>query len=228
VQMLSHSKEVSHIVLRRWSLGLVFATALGVLSLAAAPAAAAAPAGAPGPVANIPDVAMLQPADLGGHETSPADDDLRPWLRPPQPCVAYRSAAKRGADRAIRAVYPVGDVRPTVLVEYVAVYRAGGAAQYLRELQRAVSRCRGCTDEGRSWRIVDRGIVGRHSLLLAVSETVSYGDTSSRVKTTYIAVARTGHAIVVLADIGWEVGDGHEALVRDLAPLAVARASVLR
>ncbi|MFI1994532.1 hypothetical protein [Actinoplanes sp. NPDC020271] len=210
----------------RLGIGAVLALCLGLPSLAMATPAAAAPGtGAPS-VISVPDEAMLQPADLGGVETMPAADDLRPWLRPPQPCALYRSAALRGADRAVEAVYPVGDVRPTVLLEYVAVYRGGGAAQYLRELTRAVTRCSGCTDTGRTWQVVGTGIAGRHSLLLSVRETVGYeGD--NRVQTSYVAVARTGHAIVVLADIGWEIGDGHEAVVRDLAPVAVARAAVV-
>jgi hypothetical protein len=171
---------------------------------------------------------MLQPADLGGVETAPAAEDLRLWLRPPQPFGPYRSAAARGADRAVQVLYPVGEVRPTVLLEYVAVYRGAGAAQYLREIDRAIGPCGGRTDvAGRTWRIVGREIAGRHSLLLSVSEVTGYED-STRVKTTYVAVARTGHAIVVLADIGWEVGDGHETLVRGLAPAAVSRAAILR
>lgn len=226
--MFGHSREGSQTVLRWWGLGAVLTAALGVLSLAvAAPAVAVPPVSAGRPVASIPDAAMLQPVDLGGRETSPAADDLRPWLRPPQPFVIYRSAVKRGADRAVQVLYPAGEVRPTVLLEYVAVYRGGGAAQYMREIERVVSRRGGCADEGRTWRIVDRMIGGRHSLLLSVSEIVGY-EGSSRVKTSYVAVARTGHVIVVLADIGWEVGDGHEAIVRELAPLAVARAAILR
>jgi hypothetical protein len=212
----------------RWGAAAVLAAVPGVLSLTAVAPAAASPAGAGRPVTLIPAAAMLQPGDLDGVETSPAADDLRPWLRPAQPFGPYRSAAEQGADRAVQALYPVGDVRPTVLLEYVAVYRGAGAAQYLREIQRAVGRCCGRTDaDGRTWRIVDRGIAGRHSMLLSVAEVAGY-EGSTRVKTTYVAVARTGHAIVVLADIGWEAGAGHEALVRRLAPAAVARAAIMR
>jgi len=212
----------------RSGIGVVLALALGVLSLVAASPAGASPlAGHPRPVTVIPDGAMLQPADLGGVETMPAAGDLRPWLRPPQPAGPYRSLAKRGADRAIQALYPVSDIRPTVLLEYVAVFRGAGAAQYLRELTRAVTRCGGVTDQGRTWRVVGTGLAGRHSLLLSVRETVGY-DGGNRVQTSYVAVARTGHAIVVLADIGWELGDGHQELVSGLAPVAVERAAVLR
>jgi hypothetical protein len=60
-----------------------------------------------------------------------------------------------------------------------------------------------------------------------VTETVGY-DGGERVKTSYVAIVRTGHAIVVLADIGWELGDGHASLVHGLVPAAVARAAMLR
>jgi hypothetical protein len=209
----------------KWGATAVLAAALGVVSLTPAAAAVASPGGR---ATSVPASAMLQPVDIGGVETSPAAEDLRPWLRPPQPFGPYRSAAERGADRAVQVLYPVGDVRPTVPLEYVAVYRGAGAAQYLREIERAVGRCGGRTDvDGRTWRVVGRGIAGRHSLLLSVAEVTGYED-STRVKTTYVAVARVGHAIVVLADIGWEVGDGHQTLVRDLAPAAVSRAAILR
>lgn len=210
----------------RWSGTAVLAAALGVLCLMPAAPATASPVGRS--AASVPAEAMLQPADLGGAGTSPAAGDLRPWLRPPQPFGPYRSAAERGADRAVQVLYPVGDTRPTVLLEYVAVYRATGAAQYLREIERAVGRCGGRTDaDGRTWRIIGQGIAGRQSLLLSVSEVTGYED-STRVKTTYVAVARVGHAIVMLADLGWEVGDGHPEIVRHLAPAAVARAAILR
>jgi hypothetical protein len=210
----------------QWGGTAVIAAALGVFSMTSAAPAAASPVGRPS--ASVPAAAMLQPADLSGVETSPAAEELRPWLRPPQPFGPYRSAADRGADRAVQVLYPVGDTRPTVLLEYVAVYRGAGTARYLREIERAVDRCGGRADaDGRTWRIVGRGIAGRQSLLLSVSELAGYED-STRVKTTYVAVARTGHAIVVLADIGWEVGDGHQELVRRIAPAAVARAAILR
>jgi hypothetical protein len=118
-------------------------------------------------------------------------------------------------------------MQPTVLLEYVAIFRGAGAAQYLRELTRAVNRRGGVTDHERTWQVVGTGIAGRHSLLLSVRETVGY-DGGNRVKTSYVAVARTGHAIVVLADTGWELGDGHQSLVRTLTPIAVERAAMLR
>ena len=222
--MFGHSGKDRKTVPRRLIIGAVAAVAVSAVALAVADPAQAMSAGR---VRAIPAAAMLQPADLGGVQVSPADVDLRPWLRPPQPCGSFRSAAKRGADRAVQAVYPVGPVTPTVLLEYVAVYRGSGAAQYLRELQRAVGHCHGCVAAGRTWRIIGRGVAGRQSLLRSVRETVGY-EGSNRVQTTYLAVALTGHAIVVLADIGWEIGDGHVALVRALAPRAVARAAILR
>jgi hypothetical protein len=170
---------------------------------------------------------MLQPADLAGTPTSPAADDLRAWLRPPMPCATYRSAGKVTAARAIQVLYPVAETIPTVLLEHVAVYRAGGAAQYLHELRRALAGCRGCTEHGRGWRIVDTRVGTPDSILVRLTETVEYGDGASRLQSTYVAVARAGNAMVVLADLGWEAGDGHESLVRALAPIAVNRASIV-
>jgi hypothetical protein len=148
ISMLCHPRrddagERVHAGRVRSGIGVVLALAVGALSLmAASPAGAGPTASSSWPVTAIPDEAMLQPADLGGAETAPAADDLRPWLRPPQPFGPYRSDGQRGTERAIQILYPVSDIRPTVLLEYVTVYRGGGAAQYLREFTRAVTRCR--------------------------------------------------------------------------------------
>jgi hypothetical protein len=61
---------------------------------------------------------------------------------------------------ADQVLYPVSDSRPTVLLEYVTVYRGDGAAQYLREFTRAVTRCRGCSDQERTWRVVGTARAG--------------------------------------------------------------------
>jgi hypothetical protein len=199
----------------------------GVLSLmVAAPAAAR---GGTDRTGAIPDAAMLQPADLGGVVPVPAEQDLWPWLRPPAPCARVSGLGVRTAERAVRVVYPVAETQPTVLLEYVAVYRGSGAERYLWRLRRAVSRpCGSCVADGRTWRLSRTGVAGRNSLLLSVSQTVEYPDGTGRVQTAYVVVARVGHAVVVVADGGWEYGDGHRSLVRRLAPIAVHRAAQLR
>jgi hypothetical protein len=174
----------------------------------------------------IPDSAMLQPEDLHGHILGPAPDDLWPNLRPPQPCAdAYPSTRQRRSDRAISGLVGVGE-RPTVVVEEVAVYRSNGARRYLRDLRRALRGCGGVDEQGGRWTVLDTRVAGRDSLLLRLRQDIDYGGPT--IKDTYLAVARVGRALVVVADVGWEDGDGHEALVRELITAAVRRASTLR
>jgi hypothetical protein len=223
----------------------------GVAALVAMSGAPFAPSATAAPAAPVPDSAMLQPADLGGVEVTAAPADLRPYLRPPRPGPAgwYRSQSLRQADRAVSAVVPVGE-RPTVVLEYVATYRAGGASRYLRELHMAVS-CpgrragmmpwhgvmgsgpagygpgqAGARSDGpnRRWSVVDAGLAGPGSLLLRLDERIVDPGGQPLTRSTYVAVARTGATVVVVADLGWETGSGHEAVVRDLIGPAVRRA----
>lgn len=172
----------------------------------------------------IPDAALLQPADLGGASLEPAGDY---WaeLRPPQPCAArpYPSTALVRADRAGWTVIGYGD-RPTVIMEHVATYRAGGAHRYLGDLRRALAACRGLDGDNVRWTIRATGVAGAESLLLTSTRYVDYANTY---KNTWVLVARVGRALVVVADSGWEEGSGHEALVRELSGPAVRRAAVL-
>lgn len=178
--------------------------------------------------AFIPDAALLQPEDLRGASMSPADDDSWPGLRPPQPCAdgTYRSTALRRTDRAASALVGV-DERPTVVVEYLAIYRANGAHRYLRELRRALNRCHGIDEQGNRWKILATGVAGRDSMLLRLRERFEFAG-EIVTKNTYLAVARVGRALVMVADVGWEISDGHRALVRELITPAVRRARILR
>jgi len=176
--------------------------------------------------ASIPDSAMLP--SLVQYEAEPLPADAWPALRPPQPCAdgPYRSAALRRVDRTVSGLVGVGE-RPTVLVEHVTIYRANGAQSYLRQLRRALDRCAGTDARGTEWTVLATGVAGRDSLLLRMREEVDYGDRLV-VKDTYLAVARVGRAVVVVADVGWEDGDGHEPLVRESITTAVRQASILR
>ncbi|GAA3346063.1 hypothetical protein GCM10020358_55630 [Amorphoplanes nipponensis] len=217
---------------RRTALRLAVAAALsGALVATGAPSAGAAPVAsdasrpaALSPVAHhraaprtVPASALLQPADLGGAGTTAVTDDYWAALQPPQPCGPYPSARLRRADRAVQAMIGVDD-RPTVVVNDVAIYAADGAHRYLRQLRRAVAGC------GPGWAVLATGVAGDESVLLRHREHIDYADTD---KDTYVVVARTGRALVVVADTGWETADGHEAVVRDLAPVAVGRAAVV-
>jgi hypothetical protein len=105
-------------------------------------------------------------------------------------------------------------------VEHVAVYRSRGAHRHLRELRRAVAASGGAG----GWSVLASGVAGDESVLLRLREHLDYAGVG---KDTYVVVARTGRALVVVADTGWETGDGHEALVRALGPAAVRRAGIL-
>ncbi|MET0520746.1 MAG: hypothetical protein ABW156_02045 [Jiangellaceae bacterium] len=169
---------------------------------------------------TIPDTALLQPADLGGATPGPLTDDTWSGLRRPQPCpgVALPSAAFVQDQRAVSAMIGFGE-RPTVIMEHVATYRADGADRYLAELRRDLA---SCGDTG--WTVLATGVAGDESMLLRLREYVDYAQTW---KNTYVLVARVGSALVVLADTGWEAGNGHESLVRDLSAAAVSRAAVV-
>ena len=176
------------------------------------------------PPATVPPAAFLQPADLGGATTEPLEPSSFPEFRPPQPCDAdgFRSVVARRTNAAILVVYPVQE-SPTVLVEDIGLYRGGGAARYMAELRRAFNRCGECTDATGQWTVLDRGPVGRSSMLIRLRQNVDVGG-SVFVKDTYVFVARVGEAVVVLIDRGWEESSGHEDVVRALAPVAVRRA----
>lgn len=163
------------------------------------------------PAYAVPAAAMLQSADLNLAETTTVTDNYWSALRPPRPCGT--STGGRRAERAIQAMVGVGD-RPTVVVNDVAVYQGDGARRYFRELRM----CDG-------WTVLDTGLAGDESVLLRRREHIDYAGVD---KDTFVVVARTGRALVVVADTGWETMSGHEALVRMLSVAAVRRAAVVR
>ena len=170
---------------------------------------------------SIPAAALLQPADLGGATPGPVTEDLWPGLRPPQPCsgAALDSAAFVQDQRAMSVMIGFGEL-PTVVMQHVATYRVDGAERYLAELRRNLAACGGDT----GWTVLATGVAGDESMLLRLREWVDYAETT---KNTYVLVSRVGSAVMVLADTGWEAGNGHESLVRDLSAAAVRRAAVV-
>jgi hypothetical protein len=178
--------------------------------------------------AGIVDEAMLQPADLHGARTGTLGEDSWAQLRPPQPGIggAYPSTALLRCERTVSTVLGV-DQMPTVMVEYVAVFRSDGAHRYLRELRAGLAACRGDDGQGGRWTVLSAGLAGRESLRLRLRESFEYaGETVT--KDTYLAAARTGRVLVVVIDAGWETGDGHRELVEELITPAVRRAGILR
>jgi hypothetical protein len=176
--------------------------------------------------ATIPDRAMLQPADLHGASTFAVEDDGWVQVRPPQPggADAYASAAARHGQRAVSAVVIVG-ATSTFMVEYVATYRPGGARRYWRDLRRALGGRHGDEQDGR-WTVLASGMAGRDSMLLRLRETVERaGRTVCR--DTYVALARVGRLLVVVASPGRDAADGHREVAENLIRPAVRRASIL-
>lgn len=165
---------------------------------------------------------MLQTIELHAATRTTVGDDSWAWLRPPEPCAegAYPSAGMRLGSRTISA-----EVRfpgpPALTVEYVAVYLPNGARRYVRDLHRAMDRCRGIDAQG-SWDILDAGVAGRDSLLLRLRHDVTHADRTAA-RNTYLAVARVGRVLVVVADVGGAAGDGRRELVEQLINPALRR-----
>jgi len=109
-------------------------------------------------------------------------------------------------------------------MEHVATYRSNGAHRYLMQLRRALAACGGHDQQGGRWTVLAAGVAGDESLLLRHRTYIDYADTYHN---TYLVVARIGRVLVVVADVGWETGSGHEPLVRELSTLAVHRAAIL-
>jgi hypothetical protein len=180
--------------------GLLAAAMVVVIGATAAPAAQAA---------GIPDEALLQAADLGGVAPHAAEADDWPQLRPPRPCGA--AVAAPIADRAVAAVIDVHGA-PESIMEYLAVHQ--DPDRYLRKLRKAL---RDCPD----WRIEQNRADG-----LTLRWTQRWEHVEEEITHhTYIAVARTGRAVVVVADSGWETSDGDRAVAERLLVTAVRRAS---
>lgn len=168
------------------------------------------------PAYAVPAAAMLQAGDLDGTVPTRVTDRSFARLRPPRPCGPYASSKLRRGERTVSAMIAVAD-RPTVVLNDVATYASDGARRYLRDLRRHAATCDG-------WSVLGTGSAGDESVLLRLREHIDYAGTD---KDTYVLVARTGGAVVVVADTGWETGNGHEALVRELGVAAVRRAAVV-
>jgi hypothetical protein len=65
-------------------------------------------------------------------------------------------------------------------------------------LRRALPRCGSRTDEVGQWTVVRTGVAGRDSLLIRLRASGEYPDGQPFTHTTYVIVARVGHAVVVL------------------------------
>ncbi|MFC7549002.1 hypothetical protein [Plantactinospora sp. GCM10030261] len=191
--------------------------------------ATAAPTGPPSPTgaAVIPASALLQATDLGGTSPKPAEDGDNANLRPLRPCDArYPSDATRTAAVAMKTVAspsPGSGETPNVVLQYVGLH-PGRAKEAYADIVAAIQRCPGGLGKGQyKWETAGSGIAGDESLLVRMSERVSYGDADPNVVTVPVVLARVGDHLLVLADLGWENAGGSEEYVRALAPKAVDR-----
>lgn len=187
----------------------------------------ARPAGQAQPV-TIPEMAFLQPEDLGGVTGFPADG-FAVHLQPPMPCGPdrYASAARVRAEGSMAFDIPTAEFH-TVLVEHIATYRGSGADRYLRELRSALAQPGGCVDASGRWAALNSGVAGAGLLVLRLSRQSEDPDGNPFTHDTYLAIARVDRAVVVLADIGWEMSSGHDSTVRGLIDTALARADATR
>ncbi|WP_157751706.1 hypothetical protein [Actinoplanes derwentensis] len=168
------------------------------------------------PVPEIPDRAMWRPADLGGSKPYPVDGESWPKIRPPRPCGL--KAPQPSAERGVSAVIDV-DQAPVVVLEYLALHRSDRAArEYLRGLRTSLSSC-----DDDTWTLI---ATGRDRLVLRWSQSWEHVD-QQITHHTFVVVARTGPAIVVVADVGWETSDGDRARAEKLMTRALKRASSL-
>ena len=113
---------------------------------------------------------------------------------------------------------------PNVVVEYVALYETDSAQAFMTELRAAVNRCPGDgTRQSPTWAGLGNVNAGDDSLLIRYTLFGGYdGDPATKTE-QYLAVARIGRVIMVLASVGWETSSGYATLARELAPVAAQR-----
>ncbi|MEU8233242.1 hypothetical protein AB0C12_26985 [Actinoplanes sp. NPDC048967] len=189
------------------------------------------PAGTRGrrPLDAVPESAFLQPEDLAGAEPRAVTDEFGRHLRPPLPCGPrrYPSLLLRQAEGTVLIDFPVAEFH-TTLLEHVMTFRGATAAAYLRDLRVSVGRQSGCTDETGRWTVEEVGTTEPRSLLIRLRQEFEDPSGQPAGKDSYLYVARTGRVVVVVADLGWEMGSGRLDTVRGLAAAALRRAGTVR
>ncbi|GEM_PF-4255876 len=200
---------------------------------------------------SIPDSAMLQPADVQEQPGYPASG-IAPYLQPPRPCAdtRYPSDELRIDSRSLTFIYsrsyqrtdsglpesrlsPGIDANRSQLVEYVALYRPGGAQQFLAEFRAAMApsmlptsaqattgyaQCpQGSGTGGRRWAFMGPVNPGysRDRLWVDVTSENRPG-AATRTNITTVGVERVGNAVVVVANLGSEYADGDIKLVANI------------
>jgi hypothetical protein len=182
---------------------------------------------------SIPaSTALLQPADVGGAKPRPLDKGEFAHVRPLRPCGDDRypsDASRRDAVAVSYFLDPAGSREsPSVAVQFVGVHAPGGAAEQFDDVREALRRCPGGLGQGqRRWTVLGSDLAGDESVLVRIDQRFVYGSGNPITVSHYSALARVGDVIVVVTDLGWEVGSGSEELVRDLIGKAVQRARTI-
>ena len=119
---------------------------------------------------------------------------------------------------------PGSPPRPTVIVQYVARYQAGGAGAALDEIKAAVGRCPEAAGERElRWKVEK---AAADTLVLTAVGDMAIADLKFD-HTTAVGLVAVGDALVLVADAGWENRSGQLKVVRELLPKAVDRAKAL-
>jgi hypothetical protein len=173
----------------------------------------------------------LQPADVRGAKPRPVDKGEFAHVRPLRPCGDDRypsDASRRDAVAVSYFLEPARGDSPSVVVQFVGVHAPGGAAEQFDDVREALRRCPGGLGQGqRRWTVLGSDLAGDESVLVRIDQRFTYGSGKLKTLSHYSALARVGDVIVVVTDLGWEVGGGSEELVRDLIGKAVQRARTI-
>ncbi len=168
---------------------------------------------------------------MGGAKPRPVDKGEFAHVRPLRPCGDDRypsDASRRDAVAVSYFLEPARGDSPSVVVQFVGVHAPGGAAEQFDDVREALRRCPGGLGQGqRRWTVLGSDLAGDESVLVRIDQQVSYGSGKPKTLSHYSALARVGDVIVVVTDLGWEVGGGSEELVRDLIGKAVQRARTI-
>ncbi|GIG60182.1 hypothetical protein Lfu02_45540 [Longispora fulva] len=189
----------------------------------------------------IPDAAMLRVADLklgsaaAGIDPKPIDEygamDLA-MCAGGLPSSAQVARARRDSGHASLpdALERQGQGTVTSVQERVLVHAQGGSVAFMAEVRDQVGRCPGdAASTSGAWRNLGSAGLGDESVVLSNTRQVRPIPSMPAVEQrTYAVVVRIGDVVVIVADLGWESGSGHEQVTRQLAKVAVQRAGVLR
>lgn len=175
---------------------------------------------------------FLQAEDLGNGGTSEILPSERVTEAHINPCGGrLPSDDQRLARAAAYVLYrysTIPDSTPDgTAYEVITLYRSGGAAAFMADLEAAVARCptgkRGDLPVER--KIVETGFAGDQSIL--IHETMSYDFEGTAMKSVApIAAIRLGERVLILDATGWEGTDVARTELDRLIQAAIKRAAL--